>query len=199
MPPNSQTESHSGYAAAGFEPVALDVDTLDPDAYPGQYEAVCDGVKYQPTKKTGAPMLRFDWKLKAVMEDSSDGNCEKSLGRVLSDYIVIGAVGFVGNKGKLALRHFRDECGVELPASIASPEDLDELRAAMKGQTLPLWITVRKDNDGNERANINYFAPRGGGSDMEPMEEIDEPAAPKRAAASSKGHRPAPAKKPARR
>jgi hypothetical protein len=198
MAGNHAETQTSGYAAAGFEPVALDVDTLDPDAYPGQYEAVCDGVKYQPTKKTGAPLLRCDWKLKAVMEDHSDGNCEKSLGRVLSDYIVIGGTGFGGNRAKLALRHFRDECGVELPASVASPEDLDELRAAMKGQTLPLWITVRKDNDGNERANISYFAPRGGGSDMEPMEEIDEPA-PRKAAASSTKGKPAPAKKPARR
>jgi hypothetical protein len=198
MAGNHAETQTSGYAAAGFEPVALDVDTLDPDAYPGQYEAVCDGVKYQPTKKTGAPMLRFDWKLKAVMEDSSDGNCEKSLGRVLSDYIVIGAVGFVGNKGKLALRHFRDECGVELPASVTSPEDLDELRAAMKGQTLSIWVTSRRDNDGNERANINYFAPRGGGSDMEPMELEEEEPAPKARAAAPKG-KPAPAKKPARR
>jgi hypothetical protein len=196
-----ENSNHAGkgasYGGATFAPVSYDVEAIEPDAYAGAYEGTIDRVQFRLTQKTGQPMIVIDWKLTSTEDESED--CQKSVGSTVTDWIVLAA-DKSGNRGKVKLRVLRDTLGLDpdvLPTQISSFDDLKDLAVALKGQSMPVWVTTSTDTDGNVRTNINYAAPRGAGG-MAPMgdEETEEetPKAKKGAgkAAAAKG-------KPARR
>jgi hypothetical protein len=200
----STTQNHqnnsggASYAGANFEPMSYDVEDIQPDAYDGAYEGQIEKVVFKGTKKDNKPMIELTWKLIST-EDESEG-CQKSVGAQLRDWIVL-ASDRTGNRGKVKLRLLRDTLGLDpdvLPTKISSFDDLAELGTALKGQTMPVWVSSSTDPDGNVRTNIDYAAPRGA-STMAPMgdeeEVVEEKPAPKAA-----GKKPAAkAAKPARR
>lgn len=197
MPTNSVTENHRGsgagsYAGATFEPMSYNADVIEPDAYEGAYEATIDNVKFQPTKKTNKPMIVIEWKLTGTEDESDD--CQKSIGSKVSDWIVL-ANDKTGNRGKVKLRTLRDNLNLDpdvIPTTISSFDDLKELGVALKGQSMPVWVTTSTDDDGNVRTNVNYAAPRGAGG-MAPMgdEEPEEEEAPKAQARGKTQAKPA--------
>jgi hypothetical protein len=168
---NHQNDAGS-YGGSSFKPIPLDVDTIEPDAYPGGYEARVDRVKSQMSS-TGKPMLIVEWKILGTDDESED--CQKSIGGSVADFIVFAA-GRDGNPGKVKLRTLRDKLGLDpdvIPTTLNSLEDLKELGQALKGQTMPIWVSAKTDADGNVRTNVHYTAPRTAGG-MGAMDNGDE-------------------------
>lgn len=168
----NHTQDAGSYGGSSFKPFVLDVDTIEPDAYPGEYEARVDRVKSQMSS-TGKPMLIVEWKILGTNDESED--CQKSIGGSVADFIVFAA-GRDGNPGKVKLRTLRDKMGLDpdvIPTTLSGLEDLKELGQALKGQTLSIWVSSKTDADGNVRTNVHYTAPRTAGG-MGPMDNGDE-------------------------
>jgi hypothetical protein len=202
MATQTQNQNHQNdagsYGGSSFEPISNDVDTIEPDAYPGEYQAVVAAAKPKMSN-SGKPMLIVEWKLLGT-EDESEG-CQKSIGSTVPDYIVYQA-GRNGNTAKVKQRNLRDTLELDpdvIPGAITSLDDLKPLAQALRGQKMTVWIANKTDDDGNVRTNVHYTAPRSAGT-MGAMgngdEEAEEAQAPARgkAAASVK-----PKGKPARR
>jgi hypothetical protein len=196
MGTNSVTEQNGrggagSYANASFQPMSYDAEVIEPDAYPGEYEASVDSVKFQLTKKTNKPMIHIEWKLTGTNDESDD--CQKSIGSKVSDWIVL-ANDKTGNRGKVSLRTLRDQLGLDpdvIPTTISSFDDLKDLGEALKGQSMSVWVTTSTDPDGNVRTNIAYAAPKGAGAmaplgDEEVEVEEEAPKAPARGKAQAK-------------
>lgn len=195
MSTTTENSNHTGksgsYGGASFAPVSYDVEQIEPDAYAGAYEGTIDRVQFKLTQKTGQPMIVVDWKLMSTEDESEE--CQKSVGSTVTDWIVL-ANDKSGNRGKIKLRVLRDTLGLDpdvLPTQISSFDDLKDLAVALKGQTMPVWVSTNTDNDGNVRTNINYAAPRGAGG-MAPMGDEEAEEAPK--ATKGKATKAAPAK-----
>jgi hypothetical protein len=185
---SSTNGSTQAYGGASFEPMTYDLDTIEPDAYPGEYEGKLNDGELKISKK-GQPMIQIEWELASTPSD--DANCQKSVGSTLRDWIVL-ANDKSGNRGKLKLRTLREKFGIDVDMSTLSPEVVAEFIAQARGQTMPIFVAASTDRDGNPQTNVNYTAPRSAG--MAPMGgEEEEPEAPAAPAASKK----APAKKPA--
>jgi hypothetical protein len=193
---NSIQQQTQGYGGQSFEPMTYDVDQIEPDAYAGAYtgEIIKCGFKFSGS---GKPMVVMEYKLTETADESEE--CQKSVGSSVTDWIVL-ANDRTGNRGKVKLRTLREHFGLDIDFSTMSTDTIKELETALKGQSLPVWITTNKDNDGNVRTNVQLSAPRTAG--MAPMggqeEEVEEPAVPARKASAPKG-KPAPAKKVAGR
>ena len=168
--------ANQSYGGASFEPMAYDLDTIEPDAYPGEYEGELTGGELKISKK-GQPMIQIEWKLASTPTD--DENCQKSVGSTLRDWIVL-ANDKSGNRGKLQIRQLKEKFGLDIDLSSLMPEVVNEFIGAIRGQTMPVFVTASTDKDGNPQVNVNYTAPRTAG--MAPMggeEEETEAPAPK--------------------
>jgi hypothetical protein len=193
MSTNAVQNSQQSYGGASFEPMAYDVDTIEPDAYPGEYEGeIVDG-KFGPNSKN-KPMITLEWKLNSTASDND--NCQKSVGSTLRDWITL-ANDKSGNPGKIALRTLRDAFGLDTDFSMLTPELVREFIAAIKGQTMTLFVVSSTDRDGNPGVRIRYTAPRGAG--MAPMDTGEEAEEPPVKPAAKKTPTKAPAKKSAGR
>jgi hypothetical protein len=185
-------EAAGSYGGSSFKPFSLDVDTIEPDAYPGQYEGRVDRCKAQMSS-TGKPMLIVEWKITSTSDESED--CQKSVGGSVADFIVFAA-GRDGNPAKVKLRTLRDRMGLDpdvIPTTISSLDDLKELGQALKGQTLEIWVANKTDGDGNVRTNVHYTAPRtaAGMSTMNNGDEEEEAPPARKAATKPTGKKPA--------
>jgi hypothetical protein len=193
---NGRSEKHYD-----FTPIDHDSNALEPDASAGEYPSVVDDVKVMKTSADGFPMICLEWKLESTNTDSEAA--EKSVGATVSDFIAFFPDGDRrGNFPKRRFKQLRDLFDLPediLPTRLESKDDFQPLVDALKGQEATIWITMRTDKtSGEERANVNYTAPRTAmsampaGDEGEEEQEEDKPA--RRPAARS-----APAKKPAAR
>jgi hypothetical protein len=187
---NSQNERGS-YGESSFKPFDLDIDTIEPDAYPGCYKATVDRVKTQMSS-TDKPMIIVEWKITSTEDESAE--CQKSVGGSVADFITL-APDRSGNPGRLKLRTLRDQLELDpevIPSQVTSLADFNDFAAAIKGKSLTIWVSSKTDADGNIRTNVHYTAPK---TALAPMADDDEEEpAPQRTAVNRK---PAPAKKPA--
>jgi hypothetical protein len=191
MSSGNNVQQTQGYGGQSFEPMTYDVDTIEPDAYAGAYTGEVDNVKFK-FSGSGKPMIVLEWKLTETADESEE--CQKSVGSNVTDWIVL-ANDKSGNRGKVKLRTIRDTFGLDIDLSTMSIETVTALGAALKGQSMPVWIATNKDDDGNVRTNVHYTAPRSAG--MAPMggqEEEEETPAPKPAT-----RKPAATKAPAKK
>lgn len=174
--------------AYDFKPVDYDVETSEPDAAKGEYEAVCEAVKINKTKKDSYPMPTLDWKLESTMTDTEEA--QKSIGATVTDFIALFPEGDRrGRMGKVRLRTLFEKLGIDpsvMPKRIQSKSDLKDLQEALKGQRLTVYITTSTDEaSGETRANIHYTMPRGFETDGEAAsgeEEEEQEEAPRRPA-----------------
>jgi hypothetical protein len=172
----TQTQNHQNdagsYGGSSFKPIPNDVDTIEPDAYPGEYEARVDVAKPKMSS-TGKPMIIVEWKLVGTNDESED--CQKSIGSTVADFIVYQA-GRNGNTAKVKQRTLRDKLELDpdcIPGVINNLDDLKPFAQALRGQTMTVWVANKTDEDGNVRCNVHYTAPRTAGV-MGPMDNGDE-------------------------
>lgn len=187
-----QTNHQSGEAVYDFAPVDFDIETVPPRCNPGRFQATMN-VSSKPNKDK-LPMLVIEWTLDAVADDNSEN--EQFVGSTLTDYMVLRTEGDPkGRMTKLRLRELlgRVQLGYEMvPKQIRNKTDLDELCAAMSGQSVEIGISTRVDQIGEARENFIYRAPAGAQVDGGGDDEHAAPArsAPRAAAAAAK--KPAP-------
>ncbi len=189
MSATNSSNNTQGYGGASFEPVSFDVETLEPDVYPGKYRAKCTAAIAKLSGK-GKPMIEVEWKMVST-EDESD-TAQTSIGANKRDWIVF-ASGRGGNFGKLKLRAIRTAMGLDpdvIPAQFGSLDELKPLCQAIKaGGEIDVWINDDpKGQEGDTR--LEYTEPRTGGR-LAPMhtaddedEEEEAPPAPKKKTAT---------------
>jgi len=194
----TDTQNHAGkgsYGGQSFEPINYDVDTMEPDVYPGAYRAKCTKAEAKASKK-GKPMIELTWTMTST--ESEDEGPQKSIGAEKRDWIVFTG-GRGGNFGKLKLRALRDGLGLDpdvIPTAIGSIGDLRDLCAALKNQETDVWVTAAEGEEG-EDTQLSYSAPKEGTlSPMGGTDDDEEPAAPPAKATKAK---PVQTKKSARR
>jgi len=179
MPQQTQQTAKNGQGRYDFKPIdSFDVNTMEPDAQAGQYEATIFDVKILATRTDGYPMLVVGWKLDSAADDDN----EKSIGAEVSDFIVIKPEGDrKGRMGKLRLRQLCEKMEVDLdvvPTAMRSKGDFAELIRALKNRSGTVWVTHREDQStGETRIGVSYTAPRGAA--LTPVEDEDEPPAKK--------------------
>lgn len=188
-----------------FTPIDHDSNAIEPDAAAGEYEAVVDDAKIIATSKDKYPMLVIEWKLESTNTDTPEA--EKSVGAIVSDFLAFFPDGDRrGNFPKRRFRQLRDLLQLPediLPTRMETKEDFAELLAALKDQQATVWVTTREDKETHEqRASVNYTAPRGAmgamaSTDDEEQEEVEEK--PARRAPAPQRSKPAPRKPAARR
>jgi hypothetical protein len=186
MANTNSVENNRGqsYGGASFEPMqSYDLDTMEPDVYPGGYRAKCTGATAKASKK-GKPMIELEWTMLST-ESDSEGN-QKSIGATKRDWVVFSS-GRGGNFGKVKLRALRDNIGLDadvIPTSIGSLADLKPLCTALKNQEADVYI-IPGDGEEGEDTQIQYTAPKEGlapmGGTTDDEEEEERPAARKAA------------------
>jgi hypothetical protein len=191
---NSIDRTQQSYGGASFQPMTYDLDTMEPDVYPGGYRAKITDAKAKASKK-GKPMIELEWTMLST-EDQSDG-AQKSVGATKRDWVVFSP-GRGGNFGKVKLRALRDNIGLDsdvIPTTINSLEDLKPLCAALKSQEADVWVIPGEGEEG-EDTNIQYTAPKEGLTPMGVSDDEEEPEerpaarkAPAKALVKTKGAR----------
>jgi hypothetical protein len=181
MATNGTTQNSRQERTYDFKPVDYDINNVEPDAAPGEYEVVIDDVKIGKTSKDSYPMLIIEAKLTGYGGD--DPACEKSVGASLSDFLVFFPEGHKGLKmGKMRMRQLNERLGVDndvVPTSIRSKADLQDYAAALKGQTCTAWVVMETDKQSSEeQARIKWKAPRGSAAAMSDIHEDEEQEAP---------------------
>jgi hypothetical protein len=167
----------NGHASPDFTPVDFDIETIPPEAAPGQYEAVIEDLRVQGTSNGNYPMIVCDFKLESTASDTEEA--ERSIGAVIADFFPL----FPDDDRRAAfpkrrLRQFCERFGLDqtlIPKRIANKSDLDEFIESARGATETIWITLQKDKQtGEDRAKVQYAAPRSMVSDLPAMEEEEE-------------------------
>lgn len=183
MPQVQRNASSNGKKTHAFKPIEnYDVNTMEPDAQAGEYEAVVSRITIKATRVDQFPMLVINWKLEKAVDDEN----EKSVGAEVSDFLTFFPEGDRrGRMGKLRLRQLCENLGIDLdvlPRSIHHEDDFNDFIAALKGQTMPVWVTHRTNPETNEvMTGIAYTAPRGVGAPLPSTDEEDEKPAKKSA------------------
>jgi hypothetical protein len=164
-----------------FKPVDFDASNMEPDAYPGYYEAMVDNVKVIPTSKDGYPMLVMDYRITKALSDGED--CEKSVGGFVTDFITFfperdseGHINRAGRLGKIKFREVCDQLNLSydiVPKRIESDEDFKDFINEALGQTLKVWVVNRKGKDGEDRAEVRFKAPAGAMGELSPVEPME--------------------------
>lgn len=172
-----QTNSQKSY---DFKPVEFDAENIEPDAYPGQYEAKIDSVKVSKTSKDSYPMLIMEYKLDKALSDGED--CEKSVGAIVTDFVTFfpdkDAEGKPNRSGRMGKVRFREVCDALdlnydiVPKKIQSKSDFDDFVKEVRGQKVTFWVTHKLDKSGENRIGISFKAP--GGNAMGELSPIDE-------------------------
>lgn len=169
-----QTQAANG-RAYDFAPVDFDGETIEPDAYPGAYEATCDAIKVSRTGNGSFPMLIVEWKLDSTEEESDE--CQQSIGAIVTDFLTFFPEGDRRQKmGKVKYRALCDKLELAhdtVPKQLRSKADFDAFIDAVKGKSIPVWVTSKEQN-GETRINVNYEAPRNSGSgSLAPLDDGD--------------------------
>lgn len=183
-------DNRPSYGGSSFEVPGYDTDKIEPDAYPGAYEAKFNSISWKFTaKQPPRPMIVLEWKLMSTTDESPEA--QKSVTAKVTDWIVL-ATDKSGNTGKITLRTLKEALDLDIDLSVMNPDVVKALGELLKGRTIPVWVVNTKDGDGNVRTNVKYAAPNGGGGAMTPMggeedeeeaeEEIRKPKAKKTAA-----------------
>jgi hypothetical protein len=184
--------NHASDETYDFTPVDFDVNNVPPRIAAGRYQGTVQA-SAKPTRQDKLPMLVLEWTVESVADDNADN--EQYVGATVTDYIVLRAEGDPkGRMHKMRLRTLLQRLDINselVPTRIQTKGDLDELCAAISGQSLDIGISVRTDeNTGEQRENISYMQPRGTGD-----ADADVEATPARQPAKGKA---APAKKAAK-
>lgn len=191
MPATQQTSSSNGHDKAyDFTPVDFDIGSMPPRCGAGRYEASC-AVSSKPTNADKLPMLMVEWTLTAVA-DGNEAN-ETSIGQKVTDFIVLRPEGDIkGRMPKQQLRMLLDRLGLSydiVPRRIETKADLEELAAAISGQSMVITVSVSEDqNTGESRERISYREPREASDAGSEETEVEEPVRP---AAHTAAARPA--------
>lgn len=173
---NNSNSKGSNERRMAFRPVEFDASNIEPDASPGEYEAVIDDVIATASKKDGWPQLKVQVKLENLINAEDEEAGKKSEGASITDYWT-----FIpdrrGNMTKRKMSQCAEQVGVDLdqlPKSIQSESDLKEYVHAFKGKRLTVWVTNREDDSGELRADLNFKQPRSMGGGLEPIDEPEE-------------------------
>jgi hypothetical protein len=170
MSTNGMAESQS-YGGASFAPMTYDDTTIEPNAYPGEYEAEIVEAKWGINSKN-RPMITLTWKLNSSPDE---GDCQKSVGDTLRDWISFSN-DKSGNPGKLASRTLKERFGIDLDTSSLTPEILTEYCGLLRGNTMTIFVVATTNRDGQPDVGVKYNAPRTAGMapmNAEPEEEIE--------------------------
>jgi hypothetical protein len=164
-----------------FKPVDFDASSMEPDVYPGYYEAKIDSAKVIPTSKDGYPMLVMDYRITKALSDGED--CEKSVGGFVTDFIAFfperDSEGHVNRAGRLSKIKFRDVCDALnlsydiVPKRIESDEDFKDFINEAVSQTIKVWVVNKKGKDGEDRAEVRFKAPAGAMGELSPVEPME--------------------------
>lgn len=192
---SNSTEQPVTYGNASFEVPGYDTSKIEPDAWEAPYEAKFHKCSWQFTnKQPPRPMIRLEWKL--VGSEVEEEQIQKCVGRRVTDWIIISN-DREGNGGKAKLRTLQETLELDIDFSRMNPDTVTALGEALRGRTIPLWITNREEADGNIRTNVHYRDPNGGASMLTPMMSAptdEEPTEEEPAVEEEKPKKAAPAK-----
>jgi|SRR5579885_1340685 len=178
---NTRSENGAG-KQLGFTPVDFD-GNVEPDAAPGEYEAVIEDVKLKATSSDGYPMLVIDWKLEKAA-DQDDESAVKSEGATVTDFVTFMPDGERrGKMSRVQYRQLLELLGIEpdiLPNKLTSAADFKDLIGALRGKTGNVFVVNREDKQTGEiRTSVKYVAPRGMGGGLAPMADEEEEEKPR--------------------
>lgn len=179
-----QQQTEESYAGSGFQPFDFD-EEVAPDLHDGDYVMEITEAKARLSnadQQTGVqfPQILLEWTAREALDEAEEN--QNDVGNTVSEFITLRPKGDrKGNLSKQRLTALRNRFGIDssvVPAKLTSLDDLNDLCAALKGQTTKMSAKNRVSNDIN-RTNLNFASDSGG-------EETTQEEAPK-----------APAKKPA--
>lgn len=166
----SEAAGRSRGSMPAFRPVNFNAKTIPPDAPEGEWEATIKVTKEYD--KENYPRLKLDF----TLEEAADEDNESFVGKKVTDWITFYDEDHRNNRfSKLRLRDLAAALDLDLdiiPTKLKSWADLKEFIAALDGEKITIWTTVKDD-----RANVRYTdpnAPRGGKLDSDDEDDEDE-------------------------
>ena len=196
MAPQAQQQDRSSNGRTyDFKPISFDGNAIEPDVAAGAYVFVVEAAKVGKSKNDSFPQVIIEWKADELLDpDNATDEQSASVGGVMTEWITFFPEG--DKRGKMGKVRYRELCdklnvGYDIVSNPKSKADFDAFLDKLRGARLDGWVS-RKDGDSFGR--ITNTEPKGGGTQLAPLEEVEEEAPRARSGGGGGGKKAAPAR-----